>query len=351
MKIFSLKPVEHTFGVECHSLDDLVAVSRLISPGDLVEGETDRSIKPREEGQKAFRIPMRLTVRVLSVELDESTPSLRVSGTIERGSPAEFVELRAMHSLVFNLFTPIRVQKAQLFSHQIDQLKKAEAESKKPVSLCVVLDDESALLVQVSGAGVKELARIASYKSGKRFASEDTGVKYFSSIAEILFTSPLPQVVIAGPGFTRDHFLSYLKEHTPKNSAKQILSVATNDAGMKWVKEALSSSAITKALGEYSLARDGELVQEILLHLGKDDGLAEYGILPVKNAIQVGAAHTVLISASLLHEQKEVANEMLDEAKRAGITFHVLDEKQEPGQQLAGLGGIAALLRYRTNFN
>lgn len=351
MRIMALKPMEGFFQVECHSAEDFHSIAKLIHSNDLVSGETDRNIKPREAGQKPFRLKMFLTLSVSSIEVDDHLPALRVSGIIESGSPEEFVEVKSQHTLQFNLFQSIKVQKPQLVSHEVEQLKKMEQESKKPLSLCVVLDDEEALLVQISGSGAKELAKISSFKSGKQFKSDSTQEKYFQKIAEIIFSAPMNQIIIAGPGFTREAFLSHLEEIKPKGSEKQFLSIATADTGMKGVKEALSAPLITKAIGEYKLAQESELMDNLLKELGKETGLGVYGIQEVEKSILLGAAHTILLSSGFQRDFHEKAKELLQAASQNGIRSFTLDEKNEPGKQLAGLGGIAALLRYRIEYH
>ncbi len=347
MKILSLKPLENTFSVECHSLEDMEFVSRMIAPNDLVSGETDRNIKPREPGQKPFRIKMHLTIRVNEVSVDEHTPSLRVSGTIENGSPPEFVEMHAQHALVFNLFQPIRVQKNQLFSHDIQRLKEREKESHKPLYLGIVLDDEEATILQVSGSGLKELGKINALRSGKQFKSEKKENEYFKKLHEIIFSSPLHTVIIAGPGFTREELVKFVKENTPKGKEKTVLSVGTSDTGQKGIRQALSTDSISRALGESVLSQESELMQEVLKQLGKDSGLVTYGWSDVERSVKAGAAHTLLVSSSFLAENKEIVQALMEMAHQMGILTYLLEEKFEPGKQLQGLGGIVALLRHR----
>jgi protein pelota len=347
MKILSIKPVENQFSVECHSTEDFGFVASLIQRGDFVSGETDRNIKPREPGQKPFRIKMHITVDAQVVEVDETTPALRVSGLIEAGSPIEFVEMHAQHALVFNAFQPIRVQKEQLFQHDIIRLREREKESQKPLYLGVVLDDEEALILQVSGSGLKELGKINALKSGKQFKNESKTNAYFEKLAEIIFASPLQTIILAGPGFTREELFKYVRENTPKGKEKTWLSVATADTGQKGIREALSNASISKALGESKISQESELMHEVLKQLGKDSGLVAYGLTHVQRAVSAGAAHTLLISSSFVSENRDACNALLDLAGRMGIVSHILDEKFEPGQQLAGLSGVVALLRYR----
>lgn len=350
MKILSLAPLEHAFAVECHSPEDLAFMSTQIHEGDLVSGETDRNIKPREPGQKPFRIKMFLTLRVHSVSADEGAHSLRVSGVIEGGSPPEFVEMHAQHALVFGLYAPIRVQKNKLYAHEIDRLRAHEIESKKPQYFGVVLDDEEASLHQVTPSGLKELGKISAMKSGKQYKSDfrESGESaYFSKIAEVIFASPLSAIIVAGPGFAREGLIRYLNDHKPRDSSQSFLSVATSDTGVKGIRQALSTDSISRALGESALAKEAALMAEVLKNLGKETGLATYGFSFVERAVKAGAAHTLLISAPFFAQNRTETNPLLELARQMGVPAHVLDAKFEPGKQLEGLGGIVALLRYR----
>ncbi len=347
MRILFVKPAENTFRVEGQSSEDLQQLEAFIQPGDLVSGETDRSIKPKEVGQKAFRLKMHLTLRVQKVEFDSNGPALRVSGLIESGSPEEFVEMHAQHSLVFVPFNPITVKKQKWYGNEIDRLREYEKASHKPLYFAVVLDDEEALFIQISGAGMKEMGKVNAFKSGKQFKSDDKETVYFSKLAEVVLASPLNTIIIAGPGFTRDTFVNYLKERNPKSSPKQFLSVPTSEVGVKGLREALAHDAIAKALGDSQLAKESEIMNEVLKHLGKDDGLATYGFSQVQRSVSAGAAHIAAVSTDYLSENREKASELLELCKQMGISSFVLDSQQEPGKQLDGLGGIVSLLRYR----
>jgi protein pelota len=194
---------------------------------------------------------------------------------------------------------------------------------------------------------LKELGKINSLKSGKQFKTEAKTNAYFEKLAEIIFVSPLQTIIVAGPGFAREELVRYLRENTPKGKEKTFLSVATADTGQKGIREALSTSSITKALGESKISQEAELMHEVLKQLGKDSGLVAYGLAHVQRAVSAGSAHTLLVSSSFASENRDSCNALLELSNSMGIISHILDEKFEPGQQLAGLGGVVALLRYR----
>jgi mRNA surveillance protein pelota len=347
MRIIRLSALEKRIVVECHSSDDLSFVASLIREGDLVFGETDRAIKPKEAGQKAFRLPMKLLIKVNTTDVDASAPSLRVSGSIEEGSPAEYVELHVHHSLVFGLYVPISITKKEWFAHEIEKVKQYEEESQKPLFFGVVLDDEEAHLIQVSGSGLKEVGLIDAQRSGKQFKSDGSEEKYFAKLSEIIFASPLSIIIIAGPGFTRESLLKYVRERNPRSNPKQFLSIATSNVGEKGIREALSDRSIAKALGESRLVKEGTLMEEVLMHLGKDDGLCAYGFVHVERSVKAGAAHTVLLSSTFDRSNREKSSSLQEYCHQSGVLVFVLDVAHDPGKQLEGLGGIASLLRYR----
>ncbi|MEK6902319.1 MAG: hypothetical protein AABX02_01880, partial [archaeon] len=121
----------------------------------------------------------------------------------------------------------------------------------------------------------------------------------------------------------------------------------TSEVGVKGLREALAHDAIAKALGDSQLAKESEIMNEVLKHLGKDDGLATYGFSQVQRSVSAGAAHIAAVSTDYLSENREKASELLELCKQMGISSFVLDSQQEPGKQLDGLGGIVSLLRYR----
>ncbi|MHC1635896.1 MAG: mRNA surveillance protein pelota, partial [Candidatus Methanospirareceae archaeon] len=76
----------------------------------------------------------------------------------------------------------------------------------------------------------------------------------------------------------------------------------------------------------------------------------------VKEALQYGAVETLLISDEKLSKSREGEGEedmeqILKEVERTGGSFMVLSTEFEPGKRLNGLGGIAAILRFKISAN
>ena len=85
-------------------------------------------------------------------------------------------------------------------------------------------------------------------------------------------------------------------------------------------------------------------MDEVLLRIATDGAVA-YGIGDVRKAVAYGAAETVLVSDTLLRDEE--ATRVIEQAERINASVVVLSTEFEPGERLAALGGVAALLRYR----
>jgi stalled ribosome rescue protein Dom34 len=89
---------------------------------------------------------------------------------------------------------------------------------------------------------------------------------------------------------------------------------------------------------------NGHIIGEFLMHVGKDDGFAAYGIEQVKNAAVMGAVKILLVPEDRLHEKEfeEVIKEA--EKKRSEILF--VSKKKDWTEKFCRQYDIAALLRF-----
>src|SRR5208282_3881347 len=71
---------------------------------------------------------------------------------------------------------------------------------------------------------------------------------------------------------------------------------------------------------------------------------AAVGPVEVAEAVEAGAAETILVSESLLPEPAVAPT--LDRAREAHVRLFVVRDEGEAGKKLTALGRIAALLRY-----
>jgi len=327
--------------------DDLWHLERIIEKHDLVSGSADRRIKPRQEGEKAERIKLLVTLDVDSVEFHSFSGKLRITGIIVEGKPEKMLELGAMQSIEAELGEPIKIKKKELKKFQVERIEKAAQETKTGKVLLVVLDDEQACLALLGEFELAEKCTVRSGRSGKQFAGDESlQKKYFSEIFSKIIELKCERAVIAGPGFAKEGLQRFIEEKGGHGKT-QFSYASTNSIGPTGMQELIKGDALEKAVQEMQLVRETQLLEKVLAELGRDSGLAEYGLAQVKKAVDFGAVRELLAADKMLLEKRREIEELMQKAEQMGGEVHLINSGHEAGAKLVSLGGVAALLRYR----
>ncbi|VVB51870.1 Peptide chain release factor subunit 1 [uncultured archaeon] len=154
--------------------------------------------------------------------------------------------------------------------------------------------------------------------------------------------------IIAGPGFEKNHFMEYFTQNFPE-AAKNASVDNIGSNGRNGVSEVMKRTLFTRIIQDASAARDIKLLDEFLKHVGKDDGLASYGLNDVKNAALSGAVETLLATDTFFRERRAELEEISGLVRYKKGTVHLMNSDGDAGKQLQALGGLAAVLRYRTS--
>lgn len=322
------------------TLDDLWHLERIIAPHDFAEARTLRSVKlgDKEEKKSVF-----IRIIIEKIEFAKYANALRLSGKIISGTPEEFVQHGKYHTLDVEKNEKITIIKEEWKAHHIKRLREAEKEAKKPKIRIIVMDDEKALAALVMAYGIEYGPE---FYSNARKRDEKFDEKKQSYYAEIMreIEAHEERYIIAGPGFEKDNFKEYLEKKNP-NLVKRVVFEHVNYAERNGITELLKNGVISRIIGEQRIEKEIALIEKIIVHISKEDGLAVYGFDEVKKAIEIGAAETVLVLDELLRTDKKIEDLVENAEKKAAIA--ILSSEAESGQRLKGLGGIAALLRFR----
>ena len=216
---------------------------------------------------------------------------------------------------------------------------------------------------------------------------------FFRRIAEhatklFLENNQVTVLIVGGPGKTKNEFVegNYL-HYELKNALLDV--VDTQFTGEKGVREVFSKSSET--IREMCVPEEKRAVQRVLAELAKQNGLVTYGLDSVFEALKKGEAEVVLstdstemieyetvckrcgqIKAVILNkndfqtikkitsspcekctaleyqvEEKDIIDVLEDAASQTDARVEVISAESEEKAKLAGLGGFAALLRYR----
>lgn len=339
MRILKIDKKTREVSVIPETLDDLWHLERIIAPGDFAEARTFRSVKL---GDKEEKKPVFIRIEIEKVEFAKYANKLRLSGKIVQGAPEEFVQRGKYHTLEVEKDEKTTIIK-EWKAHHIKRLKEAEKEAKRPKIRIIVMDDEKALTSLIMSYGVEYGPEFHSdaHKRDEKFDE-----KMQSYYAEIMKEIEMyrEKYIIAGPGFEKDNFKKYLEKKNPQLLTR-IFFENVSYAERNGVKELLKKGIISRLIGEVRIEKETELIAKILMHISKEDGLAVYGFDEVKKAVETHAVETFLILDEMLRNNKTF--EVLTELAESNSTVVVFSSEADSGQELKGLGGIAALLRFQ----
>ncbi len=341
MKTTLEEPLKHDgFGeykVVADSLDDLWHLSHLILPGDLVYAVTLRTVDGPSDKLRAEKLekrPVRIGVKAEKIEFSPDANRLRVFGVITFGP-----DVGQHHTLNVETGYEISIVK-KWRKTDLDRLSRAVSATLHDVVHIASVEDGEIELYRIRQYGPERITTL-TMGSGKT-AELDSREALFAAALQIL--SPVTgSIVIAGPGFVKDDFLSYVKTKASE-IGKRMLPVETRRSGYGAVQEAIGNGVLSRVAEDIQLAREVAAMEEVFKRIGMNGAVA-YGKTDVRNSVDYGAAEQILVSDTEMRSGKYSSIVEAAEVQGAGVL--VLSTEFEPGKRLEGIGGIAALLRYK----
>ena len=319
------------------NLDDLWHLAHLVVAGDLVFATTFRSLESSTDKirpEKTEKKPVRLGIRVEKVEFHRTFNRLRIAGIIEHG-----VDTGSYHTLNIDAGHEVSVIKRWL-AVDLERVERAVKASTAGVVHVVSIEDGEAQVFRIRQYGPEHVVTLTG-GSGKREGLDIRSAFFeevFSSLSGV--TGP---VVLAGPGFIKDDFLSYLRSHEPE-TAERCISVETRRVGRGAVQEAIGLGVLDKITEDIQLSREVRVMDEFLKRMGTD-GRVAYGTDEVSAAVDYGAVETLMVSDEMMRLPE--VSLLIEKAENMQAGVVIFSGEFDPGAQLLALGGIAALLRFK----
>lgn len=328
------------------NLDDIWHLYNIIEEGDLIRAVTFRTDEQKDDkirSKKAEKKRMKLGIRVEKVSFHEFSDRLRVHGTIEEGPQ----DLGSYHT--YN----IEAEKMEKFSivkdewkqHQLERIDEAVKQRTQSILVFVSLDEDTATIAILRQSGVQLITEIDSKRSGKMYESKETEHEYYGEILSVVKTykkmeSPL---VVIGPGFAREHFVTYGKTRELE-LFENYTTHGTGHSGMNGVHEALKTGIVEQITKDNRVSTETKFIERLFEEI-KKDGLATYGEKEVEDALNKGAVERLLISDILVRREK--GENLLKLARKTNSKFIIINTMHEAGKKFEGIGGVAALLRFK----
>lgn len=347
MKILKkeLRGHQGEISVMVESLDDMWHLKYILEPNDLVFAFTKRRIEGATDKlrpEKADKKTVRLGISVEKVEFHRFSNRLRVHGTIVEG-----IDTGAYHTTNIEEGTDISIIK-NWKNDQIERIKEAEIAARRPRVIIATIEEGEASIGLVRQFGVEESSTLRQ-SLGKR--EGNTRNEFFGELASQLkwAAEKVDAVILAGPGFTKEDFLEFIRTREPELT-KKVTVEDTSSIGVSGFQEVLRRGAVDRIMEESRIGREANLIEELMKEISTN-GKVSYGMQDVRNAQELGAINILLITDELLRTEREgnSIDEFLKNVEHSQGKIVVFSTEFEPGKKLESLGGIAALLRFRVN--
>lgn len=323
------------------NIDDIWYCYQIISAGDLIRCKTLRKIRVSETAVKREKVT--LTIEVIKTEYKGS--SLRVLGVIVAGP--EEVPKGTHHGFDIAEGKEITIIKKRWHSFQISRLIEASRPMTK-ILICL-FDNERALFALLT----KECKILSELKTGpkKKEAKALAEHAFFKEIKKKIeeldsVYAPM-KIILASPAFWKD----YVKAELQQELREKTVSAVCSYVGKQGIAEVLKRPELARALKESRIAHEIALVERVIEGIAKG-GLVAYGIEHVDKACIAKAVDVFLISDGLIKRAREKGfysriEKMMEQVEAGGGKVRIISSSHDGGARLDGLGGIAALLRFR----
>jgi len=330
----NLKKGELKLKVE--NMDDLWCLSHVIEPEDLVKGKTIRKIKIGDNEQRKTNIIKKtifIEVRVESVEFHEYSSVLRVSGIITQGP--EDITKGSYHTFNLEQGSIITIIKKQWLSFQVEKIKQASVETKK-ILICV-LDRDDVCFGLLKRQGFSLLSEIKGDVEKKADVKTRTG-NFYAEVVNKLY----------------DYVKRYKIENIILASPAKITLATCSCSGKEAINEVLKRPEVKNVLSQQRIAKELKLVENLLEEISKNN-LAVYGLKETEKAVNAGAVEKLLVTDKLIQKTRaekkfEKIDQLMKSTETMKGTVNIIGSGHDGGKKLDGLGGIAAILRYKLNY-
>ena len=347
-----IKKLDEGVRLRIESEDDLWVLAQLCRPQStlgMLSHRRDSTTGTKEVGRakNAERKPMWIVLEVEKTEFQAFTDNLRAHGIIK---DANF-DIGLHHTHIISPGDEIELSfPGGLVKSDLILLKETIKSGSKAKSGLIVVENDEIILFEVTSHGIRDVSQFSMRGGGKRI-SDSTSVRkgFFERVAKetaLVFTEKIP-LVICGPGLAREQFESILRLIGAKN---QILNIAASIGGRPAANEVLAEGLADSFLGEHALVSQIKTIEEGLKRISTN-GAVSYGSKFISEAADAGAIEVLAIDAQLLRSLDSGIRELWESISETIISSKgrviQVSQDHDSAQQLMGLGGALALLRWK----
>jgi protein pelota len=345
MKILNKNIKQGEIKILAESNDDLWFLSQIISPGDVISGKTQRKIKISDDSDPVKKV---FFLKIGVEKIDFQPDLLRLSGKILEGP--EDLSKGVYHTFNIEAGSSFTVKKDSWLNYHLKILDDSLKQRSKGVLICI-FDREEAVFAVTNAVSFKILSKLKGSVSKKNLDNVVKGNFYEEIIKNLKdYDTRLEpfSIILASPSFWKDELVAFLKDDALK---KKIVFASCAFVGESAVNEILKRDEVKSALFAERSRKELILVDDLLAEISKQ-GLAVYGFENVKNAVLCSAVVSLLVSTEFIKSCQEEnsfdeLNNLMVSVDRNRGEINIISGKSDAGIKLDGLGGIAALLRFK----
>jgi len=339
----------------------------LIQQHDSLRCPTVRKVQKESSTGSSSSEKMRitLTVTVEAVQFDPDSGALRVKG--RNITENEFVKMNAYHTLDLEANRKFTLKKPCWDSVALEMLEEAcDPKNKADVGAVVMEEGLASVLLLTSSMSLVR-AKIETGIPRKRGAAMAHGAhdkameKFFEAVLQAVLRhfdfSIIKVAVIASPGFVKEQFMKYIFDQAAKRDLRALLDnrqrfmcVHSSSGHKRALRDALEDPALQSKLVETKAVNEIKVLADFYQILGEDPDRAFYGTNHVMLANEQGAIQTLMITDSLFRNRdigkRKMYVDLVEAVKANGGEVRIYSSLHVTGEQLAQLGGVAAILRF-----
>ena len=332
--------------------DDLWTLSKLVH-GRCQVGmfgyRRDHTTGTQEGGRakSADRKPMWIVLEVEHTEFQQFSDNLRIHGIITEAQ----LDKGSHHTHSISAGDELEITWiGGMASEDKSLLSEACADGGKARAGIIVVEGDEVLLFEVAQHGMRSISQFTMRGGGKREAHptkvRNSFIRKAAEQTALIFDESKP-LVICGPGMAREQFEAVLRG---KGGSRQTLNVATSIGGRSAANEVLREGVADALLGEYAVVRQVKAIEDAVARLATKGNVA-YGPDSMLAAAEQGAVEILVIEADLLRSDEGPASDIswadyARKVKSSGAEVVQASRDHDAGEQLMGLGGAIALLRW-----
>jgi len=326
--------------------DDLWYLSHLIDQGDIIKGKATRKIKIGEgENAKSVKKTLTASIQAETVELTEN--SVRINGKVIEET--EEVPKGSYQSITLEEASEFTIEKPQWLSYQKQKLQEA-CEKKYDYLLCL-FDREEVLFALTKKFGYELLAILKGEVKKKAKAVEikkdfqEEIIKNLEAYNERYSPSA---IILASPAFYKEDLF---KRITATALKKKIVLAICSDISERSLDEVMRRPELAETLKHSRARQEQILVEELLKEINKNDKAA-YGWKEVQEAVNGGSVQKLLLSDDFIRKKRAAGkfaevDQCMKTVDSLQSEIHIISSESDAGRKVDGLGGIAAILRYK----